>query len=124
MATLTLDRVWVNRMDSGESVSAMSGVARSRQHDMAGEVRTYAGGRQRSVTTEGERGQFAFTLRLVSQDAIDTLREWKGLDVQVRDHRGQRFFGVYFAVNVIELREATLYDVAIELRTVTVVEGT
>jgi len=122
MAVLALSKLWVNRMDNGQAVSAQS-AGRGRNHDQAGEVRTYAGGRQRSVTIAGERGQFSFRLLDVSLATVELLRTWIGADVQVRDHRGQRFFGVFFGVNIVEYKDPSFYDVAIVLRTVTVVEG-
>lgn len=123
MAQLDLTKVWINLMATGAAVSAYSAPARSRQHDQTGNVRTYAGGRQRSITQVGEHGAFSFTLRDVSLTTIDTLRLWIGLSVQVRDHRSQRFFGVYYAVPITEAREPTLYDVTIALQTITAVEG-
>lgn len=123
MATLQLDRVWIHRLDTAEAVSARSGTDRARSHDMDGEVRTYAGGRQRAFTKAGERGQFGVTLRLVTQPTIDVLRSWQGIPVQVRDHRGQRFVGVYFGVDVGERREVSYYDVRLTIRTLTAPEG-
>lgn len=123
MATLQLTKVWINRLPTGQAVSAQSSPARARLHEIAGEVRTYAGGRQRAITTAGERGSFTFTVVDVSLATIDTLRSWVALPVQVRDHRGQRFFGVFFAVTVTEARESNLYDVTMDLRVVTVAEG-
>jgi hypothetical protein len=122
VATLALSKIWINRMDGGAAVSAQSS-GRARAHDMNGEVRTYAGGRQRSRTVAGERGQFTFRLEDVSLTTVDLLRTWSGRDVQVRDHRGQRFFGVFFGVNIIERKEPAFYVVELMLRTVTVVEG-
>lgn len=123
MAVLNLTRVWVNRLDNGAAVSAQSGIARSRQHTVDGEVSTWAGGRQRASTAEGERGQFGVTLRLLPLSTVETLRTWVGVPVQVRDARGQRFFGIFFGVEIKENREATLYDVEIALLTLTVTEG-
>jgi hypothetical protein len=90
---------------------------------MEGQVRTYGTGRQRSISTEGERGTFSFTLVDVSLATVETLRGWKGRDVLYRDHRGQKFFGVYWAINPIEQRTPLLWNVAITLRTLTVPEG-
>lgn len=123
MATLNLSKVWVNRLDSGEAVSAQSAIARNRSHSMAGEVRTYAGGRQRAVTTVGERGQFEVTLRLLSQATIDVLRSWIGIPVQIRDGRGQKFRGVFFVVPPVEHRATADYDVTLTLSTITAAEG-
>lgn len=124
MATLTLTKVWINRQDTGEAISAQSLPTRSRSHSDDGEVRTYAGGRQRAILRAGERGQFDFTLVRVSATTVDTLRLWKGLPVQVRDHRGQRFWGIFLEVPVIELRdEVAFYNVPLSLRIITVTEG-
>jgi hypothetical protein len=120
VATLNLTRVWVNRIDTGEAVSAQSGIDRNRVHSITGEVRTYAGGRQRAITQAGEQGKFTVTLRFVTAVTVDKLRTWVGVPVYVRDARGQIFAGVFFAVPVSEMRSPADYDVTIDLRTVTV----
>lgn len=123
MAVLTLTKVWLNRLDNGASVAAQSGIARSRNHSVDGEVSTWAGGRQRASLSDGERTGFGVTLRLLTLPTVDLLRTWIGVPVQVRDARGQKFFGVFFAVDVKEQREASLYDVDLQVRTITVTEG-
>jgi hypothetical protein len=123
MATIALDRVWINLWPSGESVAAQS-TDRTRSTEAQGEVRTYAGGRQRSITKEGVGRQFAFTLRMVTWVQIQTLESWIGRTVQVRDHRGTRYFGVFQAVTPVEIRGLTVeWDCQIAVREVTVVEG-
>jgi hypothetical protein len=121
MATLTLVKVFVNRLDTGEAVSANSEPGRGRGHQLAGEVRTYAGGRQRAIATAGLRGQFKVVLRQVSLTTLAVLESWIGVPVQVRDHRGQRFFGVFFAVDTTEHR--TSWDVGLSVQTITLAEG-
>lgn len=123
MAQLNLTKVFINLLASGAAVSAQSAPRRDREHDQVGEVRTFAGGRQRSITRVGERGVFSFVLVDVSLATVELLRTWVGQPVQVRDHRGQRFFGVYFAVSTVESKDPSLYSVPIALRTVTTVEG-
>lgn len=122
MATLTLTKLWLNRMDSGTAVSAQSS-GRGQTFDQAGAVRTYAGGRQRASMTAGERGTFTFRLEDLSLTTVTLLRTWKGRDVQMRDYRGQRLFGVFFAVSIIERKEPALYVAEITLQVVTAVEG-
>lgn len=120
MATLTLTKIFINLLSTGAAVSAYSGDERERGHDMAGEVRGYAGGRQRSITTYGERGRFSFTLIEVPDADIVTLRSWIGQGVQVRDHRGQTFYGVYHGLELAEVKALPgHYHVAIALRTIT-----
>lgn len=123
MATLTLDRVWVNRIDSGQAVSALSDVDRQQEYSIAGDVRTYAGGRQRSIVTAGERGKFQVTLKMVNMAQILLLRSWMGIPVAVRDARGQRVVGVFRTVPVRERREVGEYDVTLSVETVSIVEG-
>lgn len=123
MATLTLTKVFINRLDTGVAVSGQSGPGRSQSYDMDGNVRTFAGGRMRAISTDGERGQFPFTLRDVTQATVDTLRSWLAYGVQVRDHRGRRFYGVILSVVVTEMPEPTLYDATVVLQTITAPDG-
>lgn len=122
MVALQLDRLWINLLSTGDAVSARTAPGRKRTAEVDGEVRVYAGGRLRAITRLGDRGTFAFTLRLVSLATIETLEDWQGRAVQVRDHRGQRWFGVFHAVLPTEHKPADLYDVAIELHTITYAE--
>ena len=118
MATLQLDRVWVNRMDTGEAVSAYSS-GRGRQVAVEGEVRTFAGGRQRSITSAGRRGSMAFTLVYLTSAQVAQLESWVGLEVMYRDHRGQRFVGVFFELDSKEYKEPDRYDIGLTLQEVT-----
>lgn len=122
MTTLTLTKLWINRMDTGEAFSAYSS-ERSRAHSVEGEVRTYAGGRQRAVYVAGERGEFPFKLINLTAAEVEIVRGWTGLTVQIRDHRGQRFFGAYFEVAVEEVKAPVVYNVQATLRVLTVTEG-
>ena len=122
IAILVLTKLWVNRMDTGDSISGYT-KDRGRGHANDGEVRTYAGGRRRAIITAGESGKFKFTMVDLTQAEMETLREWKGTTVEVRDHRGQRFVGVYFQVDIGEAKVSTLYDVSIELETLSFEEG-
>lgn len=123
MATLTLTKLFINLLATGQAVSGSSDPSRTQQHDMQGEVRTYAGGRQRSVTQEGVRGTFGFQLVAVSKTDVDTLTSWIGQTVTVRDHRGQRFVGVYYGVEIGEYPDPLLWSAGIQLNAVTVSEG-
>jgi len=118
MATLTLTKVWLNLVSTGEAVSAYS-TGRSQQYSMDGEVRTYAGGRQRFVGQEGEHGQFTVTLRLLSLAQVTQLRGWTGRTVLFRDRRGQLMYGVFTQVTpTVEWKDGR-YDVELPLRLVT-----
>lgn len=123
MATLTLTKVWVNVLATGQAVSGFS-TDRGEELDLQGGVRTYAGGRRRAYTTPGDIGTFDFTLRHMTKADVDTLKSWRGILVQVRDHRGQRFIGIYRKVKPVEVTaKINLYDVVLQLETVTFVDG-
>lgn len=123
MTTLTLTKLFVNLVASGASVSAQSN-GRGEEYSNTGEVKQLAGERLRSVTVAGERGQYSFTMIDVPAADVATLRTWKGQLVQVRDDRGRAFFGTFFDVRPVDVRDRkTSYDVSIVLRVVTAPTG-
>lgn len=122
MATLLLRQAWLNLVSTGAAITAAT-TGRSQVWSEEGEFRGYAGGRQRYIGREGERGQFTCTLRLLTLAQIATLRTWKGQLVQFRDHRGQQIYGVFRTVTPIEHKHPGLYDATIELGVVTYTEG-
>lgn len=123
MATLHLDRIWVNRLDTGQGISGYSAIGRQRTKNREGQPVNLASGRIRSMTTGGVGGTFAFGMRALTLSTVEELEDWAGIAVQVRDHRGQRFFGAYYEVATSEFRVPNLYDVAITLRLLTIAEG-
>lgn len=124
MATLYLDKVWINLIDSGVGIAVFSASGKSLTRSMKGEVRQYAGGRQRSIASKGVKGAFSFTLRDVTQTQIDKLESWLGQAIVLRDTRGRRFFGTLFEYAATDLRSPTYYDVSLTLNEVTYTEGT
>lgn len=122
MAILVLTKVFINLLATGEYVAAQS-TGRSQAYSMDGEVQTFAGGRQRFIGKEGEKGQFTVTLRRLTLVQIGTLRSWQGLAVQFRDRRGQLLNGVFSGVSVAREWPDLLYDVEIQLKMVTVGVG-
>lgn len=123
MAILVLNRLWLNRMDSGEAISGASGPDRSTGYSVDGNVRTYASGRRRAITVAGLRGEVARSMVAVDFATKERIITWLGLHVQMRDHRGNRWYGVFFGVDVGEYKRADLYTVTITLQTTTTVEG-
>lgn len=123
MATLTLTQLWVNSMVTGEGIGAYS-TDRSRSTEVNGSVRSYAGGRRRAYTTPGLDGKYPFTMRMLTRAQVDTLITWEGSLVQVRNHRGQRFVGIYFSVKEAEYKDSIgTYDASMELTDLTFVDG-
>lgn len=123
MAKLRLHQVWINLLSTGAAVHAYSS-DRGRETSIDGEVRKYAGGRLRAISSVGTRGSFVFKLRDVTNDDIERLKSWYGQPVCVRDHRGRRYFGVYFNVAETERTDTTLWDASITVQEITYTEGT
>lgn len=124
MTTLTLTKLWVNLLSTGEAVSAYGQIGRPSEFSIDGDVVTYAGGRQRGESVDGERSTYTFTLVDCTLAQRDKLRLWFGLPVIVRDHRGQAFKATYFAINLNEMTyDLDLYTIAITVHGVTVSES-
>lgn len=114
MATLQLRQLWINLASTGEGISAATAPGRKRSHALDGDVRTFAGGRQRAIVKEGIKKRFDFTVIRVSFTTLLKLEDWAGQEVQIRDHRGQRFYGMYFEVDTTEYKDP-LYAAGITL---------
>lgn len=123
MTVLNLTRLWINRVDTGDAISGASGRDRVTNYGMDGEVRKYASGRLRSVTTAGLRINVPRSLVALDFATKEKLVTWLGLNVQVRDHRGNKWFGVFYGVDVTDYMAPGLYAATITLLSTTTVEG-
>lgn len=123
MPILTLNRLWLNRMDTGEAISAASGRARSTGYAVAGDVRTYASGRRRAISTAGCEVAVQREMLALDLTVKELLLTWLGVQCQLRDHRGHKWFGVFFAADVAEYMRPDLYAATITLHATTTVEG-
>lgn len=119
MAMITLNQVWLNRLSDGALVVHAYSSDRGRGTGMAGEVRQFAGGRQRPIVREGVRGTFTFKLRDLTDDDIESVKENYGVPVCVRDHRGRVYFGIYFASEETERKDKELWDLSINVQEIT-----
>lgn len=122
MATLIINVLWINLVSTGDGISAPS-VGPEFESGLNGEVRTYAGGRQRYVGVEGVAGQLERTLRLLTIDEVETLESWCGQTVLVRDYRGQHWWGVYSKIRRHAIKGSDKYDITFTLNIVTQDEG-
>lgn len=120
MATLNLTKIFVNLLSTGAAVSGQSAPGRGEVYEAAGEVRIYAGGRRRSIASVGEQGTFTFKLLMLTRADVDLLHTWQQQAVQVRDHKGRLFVGVYYGLTISEYRDRARWDVAITLHVVDV----
>lgn len=123
MAKLTLDKVWLNLLDTGVGLSFYSGRDKSLSRSMKGEVRQYANGNQIAISSKGVKGTFSFALMRVTQTQIDTLDSWLGQAVIYRDMRSRGLFGVFFDYSTSDNSNLNYFTVTITLNQVTYVEG-
>ena len=123
MTVLLLTKLWINRVDTGEAVTGYSDPDRPQTFTTDLHVRAYASGRRRSVTAAGENGEIPFRLVDIDLATVVTLRSWKGVTVQVRDHRGQKWFGAFADVDVDEYTDPSRYAARFTLRLLTFAEG-
>lgn len=124
MTVVLLDRLWINRLDSGDSIACRHNPDKSETSSMDGAVRTFASGRRRAITVKGEVGTVPFTLVDASLTTKQELETWKGIGVQVRDYLGQKWFGLFFEVNSAPYRGNTgLWRCSFTLNTFTWTEG-
>jgi hypothetical protein len=125
MTVLTLDKLWINRVDTGEAIAATSSPTdRSQGFARQVTVREYATGRLRSISTgTASRGQLVYRLMKIDYATKELLITWAGVAVQVRDYRGQKWFGTFSDVDVTEYEQPGYYTAGFTLTTITVVEG-
>lgn len=65
-----------------------------------GEVRTYAGGRRRVITSARKSATYPVTLQLLSDAEVEQLKVWRGRVLLLRDGEGLRVWGSYMALDV------------------------
>ena len=88
-----------------------------------GEVRTYAGGRLRLVTTAGVARTATLTLPECSRDQINWLQTYVGQTVLVRDDRGRKIWGTFLQPKVNENQYAQTGDVTVVINEITYTEA-
>ena len=126
---LQLSKLWLANVVTQELLGSNSAPSRSQSFGVKGEIRTYAGGRQRAIGTIGMSGSWKFTLVELTQTNVETLKTWmsSGVTVLARDHRGQSMYGTFFDVgfseNMAQLWPTASYTADITLQAVDVVEG-
>lgn len=123
MAIVVLTRLWVNLVSTGEAVSAEHKPYAPRTASVDGQVERYAGGRLRGTYQLGTAYTLPFTLLRCDLAIVEKLESWIGQVVQVRDWRGQRFYGQYWQVATSPRRPFDMYEPTIQLETISRDEG-
>lgn len=122
MAMIVLTKLWITLASTGDMIASPT-VGDESSVTRTGEVRQFAGGRFRYVGQTGVGGTLERTLRAMPQRIAELLETWTGQTVLLRDHRGQRWWGVFKGVSRRNIKGTTLYDLSITVELVTQDEG-
>ncbi len=115
MTILQLNRLWLNRMDTGEGISGASGRMPSTSYAMDGAVRTYSSGRRRAFSTTGLKVEVPRQMVALDYATKELLVTWLGVYCLMRDYRGGKWHGVFYDVAVSEYMRSDLYAATITL---------
>lgn len=119
MASVTLTAVWIqNATDLTTAVQAQStSIVETPQ--VAGSVRAYANGRQRTVASASKPRTVAFTFTLMTATDAATLASWAGQLVLIRDPFGTKMWGTYFQTTRTQQPAPNVNDVTLTVTEVT-----
>jgi hypothetical protein len=123
MASIVLERTWLaDANDPADSVALFT-TGRTDMREQGGEVRTYANGRQRLVTTAGRRQTLAVTFRLVDAATLAKLDSWAGRVLLLRDPWGRKMYGTYLGLSVTDYAARAGHDVQLTFQQVSFSEA-
>lgn len=100
MAIVTLADVWVHQVSDLSSFVQVYAGSISERSGISGEVRRYANGVTRAITTLGTTRTVKVDLPFVSRADIDLMETWVATPVMVRDPLGRKTFGMFFSVDI------------------------
>jgi hypothetical protein len=123
MAVIALTQVLLARADDLTVLLPLEATSVEEDDELTGEVRTYAGGRRRSVTRAGAPNSLALSCDVIGRSTLNTLRGWKGQTLLYRDPRGRKLYGVFYRLGVSENITADLATVSFTLERVTRLEA-
>ena len=98
MASVALDTVFLSLASDLTQSVQLDVPAVDDDEQGSGDVRTYAGGRQRSISRAGVRRTLPLEPDWLTREQVATLRSWRGLTVLYRDPTGRKFYAVYHAL--------------------------
>lgn len=102
MAMVTLQELWIHQASDLSSYISVYMGALSEESGSEGETRGYANGVTRLITTLAIRRQVSVELPFLARTDFETLQEWAGQPVMIRDPLGRKCFGVYFTIDASE----------------------
>jgi hypothetical protein len=114
MVSMSLGTVWLNSasdLSDFLAVEYVTGIEAA--PTQAGEVRTYAGGRLRNVSWDGDQQNLNLTFGVLTRSAVRWVERHAGRTIVVRDPVGRKFFGVYRNPRITERRGENAADVSL-----------
>lgn len=121
MATVELDGLWVHDADDlADHVRLTCVRALAPVDEIAGEVRTYAGGRRLARRRPGRAVRYEVTVRLIDRYGMAWLRAHAGQVVMARDYAGGQVWGIFWRVPVTEVESPVtpIVDVTLTIESV------
>lgn len=95
MAKIILDRVWFTLgSDTSQSLACLRTDGQDFGDDIEGEVRSYAGGRERFISTSTRKKSVGVAV-VVKPAGYVVLESWAGQRVLYRDEFGTKMWGIY-----------------------------
>jgi len=121
---IVLSTVWINLASNPSSFQSFPLMSALEVDTMQpGQIRTYAGGRLRLVTTAGVARSATITLPECSRAQINWLQSNAGNIVLVRDDRGRKIWGAFLNPKVVENQYNTNADVTLVINEITYSEA-
>ena len=122
--TLTFTDVWITDVATSVSVHG-SFPDRLSSDEVTGDVRSYAGGRLRSITSARTKATYPIVMQLLSDSDAALLKTWRGRVLLLRDSAGRRVFGTYFVRSVEDfyVQSVTLHNVSLTFQEITYSEA-
>ena len=125
MTAVVLTRMWLNRTDTGEGISGASGRMPTTSHSKDGQRRRYASGRMRGIAVAGVAIDVPRRFVALDLAATEKLAGWldQSVHCQLRDIRGQKWFGTFYDLEIGEYMRPDLYWATVTLLVTTTTEG-
>lgn len=123
MTVLALNLLWVNLVATGEGISGASQRGKTQSFTTDGKLVKSGNGRVRAISVAGEMAEFPYEYVVGTAAVRDKLRSWVGGIVQVRDNRGQKWYGTFFEIQVTEYLRTDLYRVSFTFQQISYNEG-
>jgi hypothetical protein len=117
MVSMQLGTVWLNDaadLSDALAVEYVTGIEYDPTQN--GEVRTYAGGRLRDVSWDGDQANLTLGFGLMTRPAVKWIERHAGKPIVVRDPVGRKFFGVYRNPKITERRGENQADVSLTVQ--------